>query len=88
MTGKSKIASYIRTVFLLKSKPESFDMIPNLILEIPAILKLAISSRPNGTIHQSPARSAGSGRERWIRVLKGRLIMGSTIGIANRTTHT
>ena len=37
-------------------------MIHNPILEIPAILKQAISCRPIGTVHKSPARSAGSGR--------------------------
>ena len=87
-TDNSKTTSYMRTVFQLESKLEMFDMIHNSILEIPAVLKQAISCRPIGTIHNSPARSAGSGSGRWSRVLKGRFSVGTTAGTANRTTLT
>ena len=43
----------------------------------------AVSYRPNGTSHKSTAQSAGWGRKKRFRVLKGRFIVGTVVGIAN-----
>jgi len=54
-------SSLIKTAFHLNPKPVPFDMTHNPILEFPAILKQVISRRPIGTLHNSPAPSAGFG---------------------------
>jgi len=82
LADHSEKPSSMKTSFHLKPKPMLFDMKHESILGIPGMLKHADSFRPIGTIHKSPARSAGSGRGKGSRVLKGRLILGTALGFA------